>query len=742
MSIKQKIFILLVTVCFTIVLFAAFLITPKIKTVSELGNLEQLTQLGVKVSALVHELQKERGLSAGFSSSGDNKFRAMLQKQRQLTDEKRVIFEEAVEALKTHRVYQKIASAIHTTQTKLSNLSNYRTNTSAQKYTAPQVIRLYSEINTLLLKNIDHLSEISINKNVSLALIAFSSFLNSKENSGIERAVLSSVFNRDRFKEGEFKHLLTLIAKQNTFLDIFKKHAPAEQIQYYERTVLNSDAQKVDAMRNVATERVNTGGFGIQGSVWFQTITRKINNLKTVEGRLINDLLEQSKAIKREALNALLLYLVFTLLISVGLGFFIYKLSVSILTPLNELVEIFNKVEKGKLDQRFKSDQAGEMGVISHALNSLIESLEAKAHLTQSVAEGDLTQKVIHKSEDDVLAQALDGMTQGLTKIIGTIHDQSMALIESANQFNQASAVMADSIDTTKNQIETVANTTEEISINTSTVATGAKEMSVNIQSIAATATQMSANVGAIEKSVKVITDSIQEIANKSKQSVYVANEAKEMSDKGVDIMQTLDTSAQEINTVTEVIKELSQQTNLLALNANIEAATAGVAGKGFAVVANEVKELAKQSSAAAGDIAQNILSMQEGTSKAKENMTLINEIINEVNTSSQDITNLSDTQSASITEIHANVQESTTGVAEVARLIEELSITASEGARNSSEIELGTKEISKSTHNVSMTIQDAVSSVSQMKQEAKGVNSKANELKDLVEQFKLNKED
>ena len=59
-----------------------------------------------------------------------------------------------------------------------------------------------------------------------------------------------------------------------------------------------------------------------------------------------------------------------------------------------------------------------------------------------------------------------------------------------------------------------------------------------------------------------------------------------------------------QMQSIIEIIDNITSQTSLLALNASIEAARVGEAGKGFAVVASEITNLADQTQSATVDIA------------------------------------------------------------------------------------------------------------------------------------------
>jgi methyl-accepting chemotaxis protein len=95
--------------------------------------------------------------------------------------------------------------------------------------------------------------------------------------------------------------------------------------------------------------------------------------------------------------------------------------------------------------------------------------------------------------------------------------------------------------------------------------------------------------------------------------------------------MRSLHSETLKISSIVAAIGDIVGQTNVLAINASIQAASAGEHGKGFAVVAVEIRKLAEQTAALAGDIGNVVSGIQQraaaaakaadsGARQAKEN--------------------------------------------------------------------------------------------------------------------------
>lgn len=86
-SLNKKLLVLTGIPLIAAILFAIMLIVKANNTASNANSISQLMQLAVANSQLVHELQKERGLTAGFYGSGaSTEFKQKLEAQRQLTN--------------------------------------------------------------------------------------------------------------------------------------------------------------------------------------------------------------------------------------------------------------------------------------------------------------------------------------------------------------------------------------------------------------------------------------------------------------------------------------------------------------------------------------------------------------------------------------------------------------------------------------------------------------------------------
>jgi methyl-accepting chemotaxis protein len=328
-------------------------------------------------------------------------------------------------------------------------------------------------------------------------------------------------------------------------------------------------------------------------------------------------------------------------------------------------------------------------------VRSIVNALKKGVNFAEAMAQGDLTTTLEVNSRDEIgtLTQALNTMAQEIRSMFQQLADDVVQLSSSSTELTTIAGEMTREADLSSQKAVSVAAAAEEMSSNMSSVTMASEAATQNVNIMAAAVEEMNATA--------------QGISENTARGQSIAHDASKRAAKSSEMIDQLGRDTVEISKVTEVINEISDQTNLLALNATIEAARAGEAGKGFAVVANEIKELAKQTSAATNEIKQRIDTIQKSTKDTVTEIKEVAAVIGEVDTIVTSIATAMDEQKAATQEVASNISQASVGMAEVNENVSQSSTVAGETARDIAEVSRIAEEISANGNKVNRSAGD-----------------------------------
>ncbi|WP_412548559.1 methyl-accepting chemotaxis protein [Pseudomonas sp. P135] len=260
--------------------------------------------------------------------------------------------------------------------------------------------------------------------------------------------------------------------------------------------------------------------------------------------------------------------------------------------------------------------------------------LQETLEVVERVASGDLSRnlKVDRKDELGKLQATIQRMTVSLRELVGGIRDGVTQIASAAEELSAVTEQTSAGVNSQKVETDQVATAMHEMTATVQEVARNAEEASE-----AAVAADRQARDG--ERVVNEAIAQIERLASAVGNSSEAMGALKQESDK--------------IGSVLDVIKSVAEQTNLLALNAAIEAARAGEAGRGFAVVADEVRSLAQRTQKSTEEIEALIARLQSGTQQA----TTVMDSSRELSTSSVELTRRAGGSLANITKTVSSIQ-------------------------------------------------------------------------------------
>lgn len=272
-----------------------FLLAAKCCEIAELQQLTLTAELVDASARLVHELQRERGMSNLYLGSAGQRFGAERLAQVAQTAHAEHALRQHFDQLDTQatqlrqgaRLFARIAYVLHG----LAALPALRQQVGRGAWLPAQATAAYTRLIAGLLAVIFEAADTASDPAISRLLVGFFNFMQSKELAGQERATGSALFASGQAEDAGQQRLAYLIESQERALEVFAQFAPGEAVALWQRSDDPNTRAALERMRRMLGATVAGGALNPELSQrWFDTCTERMEAMKAVEDHLSKDL--------------------------------------------------------------------------------------------------------------------------------------------------------------------------------------------------------------------------------------------------------------------------------------------------------------------------------------------------------------------------------------------------------------------------------------------------------------------
>jgi len=572
MSIGQKIMLFGILPSVATAFFIYIVLADKINIKKDADNIRILSEYITTASALVHELQKERGASAIYVASEGQKMKEELASQRQLTDKALVPLQEFTRTFDEKKFGSDFSTKMGTAMTLLNSLVSKRESISGLSVSKHDTISYYTSINTSFIQSFEQVALLATHKDISAPAHAYVNFMSAKELAGIERAVMGGIAGANTpIETGDLEKWMTVSKGSDRLLQNFEYLSSKDVLHFFQSNLTGQVASDVSDIRKTLLEKAKTGEFGITGNQVFDATTRRINVLKTIEDYQAEELKNITAEISSRAMNGIILYIVISassIIAAVALNMLNKKLATRITLLFKGVIK--NLTESASHVASASSQISASSQSLSESTTQQAASIEETSATMEQISSM-TTRNADNAQEASTLSSVCNTHVKQGTETVGNM-DKAM------NEICESSTKIADIIKI----IDGIAFQTNLLALNAAVEAARAGDhgrgfavVAEEVRSLA----QRSAN--AAKDITSLITDSVKKaetgksLVGKTKEVFAgVAEQVKKVTDLISEIAAASDEQKNGVMQISKAVQQMDQGVQQNAANAEETAAS------------------------------------------------------------------------------------------------------------------------------------------------------------------------
>jgi len=427
--VRSKLIAVLVIPAVAFVVLASFGIRSSLRSTDAFGQGSKLAAFGSDVTKLVHELQSERDLSAGYIQTAKKTDQQTLVTQQRRVDQVASAYR-AAEAQVYEQLGARLQGRFDVVRAGLNDLNGLRGAVSSASLTERASFDEYSKIIGVLLDVDLEIAQPGGDEALAQNVRAFNGLSRAKEVTAQVRGTLFGIAHRDSFAFGEFQDFADLLARQRAALDQFEADANEQQRSLFANAVKGQAVLTVVRIEQAALNRQSSPSLEIDPQQWLSASTTQIELLRSVESQLLDAVVEQSRELSSSAQRQTVRdALLIALILAVAL--------LALLVVARSMARPLQRLRAGALDiadhrlpdavQRLRTSESGDLVIDAKPIG--IRSRDEIGQVAQAV---DAIQQVALRvaSEQAALRRSIGDMFTNLARRSQTLIDRQLELIE------------------------------------------------------------------------------------------------------------------------------------------------------------------------------------------------------------------------------------------------------------------------------------------------------------------------